>query len=142
MLPFKVGAVVTCDDIRIEQNNKFILIGVYNGTIVVPAFPAVLGLCWWIQIFPEKLGRSDLEIRIIKDDGAVLLRAALGIDLSVEEWSAIALPQTPLQLQGAGHTKLQMKEKNETDWTTVVTFEVKVGPPVGSGPHQQSINIS
>ena len=57
MLPFKVVAAVLCDDIRQEQNSKHILIGVYNGGVIVPNFPAQLVVCWWLQVFPNEIGK-------------------------------------------------------------------------------------
>jgi hypothetical protein len=38
----KIRSVILCDDIRREDNGKEILIGVYNGVILFPKFPAVL----------------------------------------------------------------------------------------------------
>jgi hypothetical protein len=37
-----IRSVIICDDVRREDNGKEILIGVYNGVILVPRFPSVL----------------------------------------------------------------------------------------------------
>jgi hypothetical protein len=127
MLPFRVASVVVCDDIRVEQNNKFILIGVYTGNIVVGGFPAEIGLCWWIQFFVEELGRFDLEIQLVKDDGATLLRLGAGLELTEREWGVMSTPKLPLQIQRDGSFKLQMKKKDDSDWATINQFSVKIG---------------
>jgi Family of unknown function (DUF6941) len=127
MLPFRVAAVVMCDDIRIEQNNKHILIGVYNGAIVVASFPAELQVCWWIQIFSDATGKIDLDLQLIKDEQAVLVRMEIGFETQDRNWAAMTLPKVPLQFRGPGHAKLQMKIKDGAEWTTVQEFAIKQG---------------
>jgi hypothetical protein len=127
MLPFRVASVVVCDDIRVEQNNKFILIGVYTGNIVVGGFPAEIGLCWWIQFFVEELGKFELEMQLIKEDGAALLRLGAALELIEREWGVISIPKLPLQIQSDGSFKLQMKKKEDSDWATINEFSVKTG---------------
>jgi hypothetical protein len=134
MLPFKVHAVVTCDDIRLEQNNKAILIGVYNGTIVVGGFPTDLRLAWWIQIFAEHKEKHDLEVRILKDGNSTLLRAFIGIEVQTPGWATLMLPPAPLQLQSAGRLELEMRLKDAEKWDTLVVIDAKEGEPPGIHP--------
>jgi hypothetical protein len=133
MLPFKVVAVVACDDIRIEQSNKAILIGVYNGGIMVPGFPADIILTWWIQIHSKEKGKHELEVRVLKDGNSTLLRAELGIDLQVIGWSNLILPKAPLQFQSPGHLELEMRLKSTQKWDTLARLDVQVGD--ATGPH-------
>jgi hypothetical protein len=136
MLPFKIAAVVLCDDIRLEQNNKHILIGVYNGTIVIPNFPAVFPVCWWIQVFSTETGSFELDIQLVKDQGDTLLRARIGYEILTNDWASISLPRVQLQIQGPGKLKLQMKKKAESDWITIQDLEIKQGDVVGGPPIQ------
>ena len=39
---FKCTSVIICDDIRQEATGKQILVGVYTGAVILPAFPTVL----------------------------------------------------------------------------------------------------
>jgi hypothetical protein len=127
MFPFKVSAVVTCDDIRLEQNNKHILIGVYNGALVVAGFPTEIPLSWWIQLLPEKAGNFELEVQLVQDDTATLLRAMLGFAVITADWAALVLPPVRLQLQGPGKLKLQLKLKDQSDWHTIQELSVTQG---------------
>lgn len=127
MLPVRVAATVLCDDIRVEKNDKFFLIGVYSGSIIVPGFPTEIQVCWWIQILPLEIGRFELDLQVIKDDGSTLVRALFAFELSQKEWSAIPIPKTPLHLHGPGNLKLQMKLRADQEWTTINEFEVKQG---------------
>lgn len=127
MLPFKPIASVMCDDVRVETGNKFILIGVYNGAIIVPGFPAEIQVSWWLQVFPEKAGALEVDIRVVKDDSDTLVRALAGFQFASVDFSGMVVPKTPLHLQGTGHLKLQMRLKEDSDWTTMYEFDVREG---------------
>jgi hypothetical protein len=127
MLPFNIEAAVLCDEIRQEANGKHILIGVYNGVIVVVDFPADLLVSWWIQVFPNKLGKFDLDIQLMKDGKDTLIKASVGFEMHIKDWAAMVLPKIPLQIHGPGKLQLQLKEKSEAKWSIVQTFEVRKG---------------
>lgn len=131
MLPFKITAVVACDDIRQEINNKAILIGVYSGSIVVPSFPADIGVAWWIQLNADKMGKYEVEVRVLKDGNSTLLRGILALDVHTPGWSTIALPRAPLQLQGPGHLELEIKLKDDQKWMSISEIDVMEGPVAG-----------
>jgi hypothetical protein len=133
-LPFKVAAVVLCDDIRQEQNNKHILIGVYNGTIVVQEFPAQFQLSWWIQIFPTETGQFHLDIQLTKDERDILLRAGVGYDIREMDWASMVLPRISLQFHGPGKMQLQMKQKSESEWIIIQDFDVRRGTVITALP--------
>jgi hypothetical protein len=137
MLPFKVSAVILCDDIRLEQNNKHILIGVYNGTIVVQDFPAEFPVCWWIQTLTNQTGKFEFDIRLIKDEKDTLLRVQVEFEIHTKGWAAMILPKVQLQLHGPGNLQLQMKTKSESDWITIQESEVRQGDIIGGPPIQR-----
>src|ERR1700732_5037144 len=137
MLPFKVSAVVLCEDIRVEQNNKYILIGVYGGTIVVQNFPAEFQVCWWIQILANQVGKFEFDIQLIKDEKDTLLRIKVEFEISTNGWAAMSLPKVPLQLHAPGKLQLQMKTKSEPDWITVQECEVRQGNIISGPPIQR-----
>jgi hypothetical protein len=135
MLPFKIAAVVVCDDVRQEQdNNKYILIGVYNGTLITPAFPASIPLSWWIQLFPETLGEVTLDVQLVREDESILLRGTAGLQINALDWSAMVLPKVQVQFQSAGKLKLQLKMQDQGDWQTVQELVVRQGDLPSIGP--------
>jgi hypothetical protein len=56
-----------CDDIRVENNGKYLLIGVYSGTIRLRRPPPVTlsMLSFWIQLDLKKLDYGDYELRLL-----------------------------------------------------------------------------
>lgn len=61
---------IWCDDIRQEIGNKPSLMGVYTGSLVAPALPAVLPrLAVWVSIYtPITQPFESLSVRICKND--------------------------------------------------------------------------
>jgi hypothetical protein len=98
-LSFSASPVIICDDLRIENNGKPILIGVYSGEIVIPTFPVTLILNFYVQgRLPAHTPLSELALKIDLDaqqialgnvsienpadedtDGVIVLRASLMI---------------------------------------------------------------
>lgn len=60
-----------CDDIRIENNGKYLLVGVYSGTIRVrKPLPVTLPmLSFWIQLELKKTDYGNCELRLLDAGG-------------------------------------------------------------------------
>jgi hypothetical protein len=57
---------IVCDDVRIENNGKEILIGVYNGTVIVDSVPTLL------PTFGIRILVKPTEIREYNINGAII----------------------------------------------------------------------
>ena len=70
------ASVVWCDDIRQEVGNKPSLMGVYTGSLVVPALPAVLSkLCAWVTLMvPIDMALEEVSMAIRQDGQTQLLQ--------------------------------------------------------------------
>jgi len=69
-----------CDQVRKEDNGKFLLIGVYVDTILVTSFPVSLPLTFFVKLHVDEPGVYGLQMRIERMDGGdPLLRAEGGI---------------------------------------------------------------
>lgn len=138
MRQFSIEAAVLCDEVRQEVNGKHILIGVYNGTIVVPDFPATLAVSWWMQLFPKEIGIFHLDIQILKDGKDTLVKAAIGYEVHAKDWASMVLPKIPMQVHGPGKLELQMKDQKDEEWSVVHSFEVRKGNVVSGMPPRKS----
>ena len=61
----KIIHCVLCDDVRLEMNNKEIIIGVYSGGISVPMLPWIAVLCVWMTVMWSGEGTVDIEVRVL-----------------------------------------------------------------------------
>jgi len=64
MSDFQFNAVLVCDDVRKEQNNKEILIGVYGSDIHVSALPANIFLSFWMEVTSAVKGPFQVVLRV------------------------------------------------------------------------------
>ena len=64
---YRVRSWLICDDVRIESNGKYILIGVYSGNITLrKPLPVTLPmLAFWIQLDLQKIEYGNYELRLL-----------------------------------------------------------------------------
>jgi hypothetical protein len=63
--PTPSGYTIFCDDVRHENTGKQILIGVYNGDLVVESLPALLPVFNFVIHYRERKGESELPVKIV-----------------------------------------------------------------------------
>jgi len=82
-----------CDDIRQEVGGKISLIGVYNGVLYVPQFPATLPKLWLMTtlVMPYKEPPRQMKIRVMKDSEALV-----DLDATEEYLRQLANPPAPV----------------------------------------------
>ena len=87
-------------------------------------FPAHVMLTMWAEIKPNEVGKFTGQVRVIKDDEAVLLRGET--EFTVKKLKPIAFPilRMPLEFQRAGDYLIQWKWGDE-EWQTVKEFGVQ-----------------
>src|ERR1700722_1974046 len=64
---------LVCDDVRLENNGKEILIGVYNGTVIVDSVPTLL------PTFSIRILLKPTEIREYNVHGAIIGPSGLAV---------------------------------------------------------------
>lgn len=77
--------VIFCDDIRIEETGKQLLIGVYpNGIALAGILPSVIRIVAWLQVFGLKAGDHELVLTLTPPRGASATQKA---------WTTIEAPE-------------------------------------------------
>lgn len=74
---------IMCDEVRQENNGKFLVIGMYVDAITVPQLPATLpSLTFFNWLLVDRLGAYTLRVKIESaETGRVLAQAPLLIDI-------------------------------------------------------------
>ena len=118
--------VVLCDDIRKENNAKDILIGVYSGDILVEKFPINLLLALWVQFKTKGKGVAERELRVIDEDGKMIVSGEFGVQVSVAEEGYMSAPLTkmPFSLGERRTLKFQWRKKGQR-WKTLIEKKVR-----------------
>ena len=66
----KIQNVIFCEDVRDEVGNRKSLMGVMNGDVLVPVFPATLQVAVYFECLADESDGDTLEIelRILQND--------------------------------------------------------------------------
>lgn len=97
-----VSAVIICDDVRKENTGKDILIGVYSGTVNVPAYPTTFPAALWIEIEPEGIGIVRCEFAITTPSGNPPMKVGFDLDVREPGTAVFVMGGVPLTLERDG----------------------------------------
>jgi hypothetical protein len=113
-----------CEEIRQEKNNKFILLGVFSGDILVEKFPAHLGLSFYIEGTVTKVGQSSLWLRLSGpgEEDSALIEAQISTT-KPHEMATLALPRLDVHMRGEGTFSLSASEDQKV-WTPLIEKQV------------------
>ncbi len=127
MISSDIHSVVICDDVRREQNGKDLLIGVYSGDILVPAFPFVLPLSMWMEYAPPKPGPNDIFIRLhYGQQPPSIVKATL----EVMDSSTVGVPLSGFVIRGDKPDDIVVEYSADgTTYTVIKRKPVRQAPP-------------
>lgn len=104
------GNVILCDDIRREDNGKFLIIGAYSSSMTVRQVPSAVYLRVFVEFQAEALGemRLDFEFRfgevmLTRFDGSI---AQVTRDDSCPQFITLALPTAHIDIPTEGRLDL------------------------------------
>jgi len=123
-----ITQAVACDDVRQETSGKFILIGVYSGNMGLPAFPAHVGLAFWMRSRPTKIGTYHLQFRVRGQNDSILSNGQMYVTISEREDTVLVIPALPLQIQSEGQITLEFRLSGRGRHT-IWTCDVRLVPP-------------
>ena len=106
----KIIHCVLCDDVRLEINNKEIIIGAYSGGITVPMLPWVALICVWLTVMWSGKGTLDLEIRVLDPrQRPVGIVSGSGTAILVGMESTLTLRGLAMQIEMEGFYTIQWR---------------------------------
>ncbi len=122
-------AVILCDDVRVENNGKHILIGVYSGDIYVSEFAFQLPLRLWINVTPKEVGKQyQLELRS-SFSGKGFAHAKISFDAKGAGDVGFALP--PFVINGTEEGEIVVEVEQDGHWQVILRKKV-LKPPTSA----------
>lgn len=121
------GAVLICDDVRRDTNNKDIIIGVYSADIVISSVPNWLSISLYLEYMPSEMGEQEMTIRFGMDDAGLM---GADIKFSVDSLTAVALPLTGIQMlvQKEAEFLIEVSFDDKKTWRELKRKKIRVGP--------------
>lgn len=132
-MPLRVKNAILCDLVRVEDNGKHLLIGVYVGSVAFEKFPSVFAPMFWIQFETTKPDEEvHLEIKVDVPLSAELAKAELHARSGAEREGTLVIGGTPMQIAGPGRLVLSARRKGER-WLRILTKSLQLrGSPLPS----------
>jgi hypothetical protein len=131
----RIHNVTVCDQVRVENNGKFLLIGVYTNTILLAQFPSHFGLNIWLLVEPDAVGTRPFSFRAkMQKSGAQIFEIDGGIEVTtVDEWIPMAFGAETL-LNEPDDIVIEGRFGPDEEWTTLRTMHVRPLPMLDSPP--------
>lgn len=131
MRPFKIDAVVACDDVRKESSGKDILIGVYPAGVTMFPVPGQIRLAFWIRLTGARDGDLSVELKAEPPGSKASFSAKTEIKaLPAGSPIALILPAIGYPIQEEGEFKVYCKNSDE-GWEEIYSFLIRQGSSSG-----------
>ena len=126
---------VICDDVRIENNGKQIIIGIYTGKIIIPVkefpsegFPFFISL--WIPFYISEAGSAIIEIKIegLEDDFPIIKASNQNLTLHTHnELHGFAIQKIAIPIKKLNtELKISVRNVGESDWHILKELPIEV----------------
>jgi hypothetical protein len=118
-----------CEDVRIENTGKTILIGVFGAGVFVPSFPAHIMFVLWIRMLWPNAGKHSIELSAVNESNIMMLPVAT-FSLEVDrpsEYADVSVRQVLLTIQTAGDVIFKWRVAGDTEWKELITITVAEG---------------
>jgi hypothetical protein len=118
-----------CDDVRLENNGKFLIIGMYTGGITVPQFPFPCGLTFLSVFDVDRLGNYMLRAKIENaESGRVIAQQVVMLDITqmpTMPSPALTVIRFPaVTLESAGAYTMSMTVESQANPVVIFPFNV------------------
>jgi Family of unknown function (DUF6941) len=130
-------AVIVCDDVRIENNGKHIVIGVFSESINVPQFPANIRVAQFLIFTTSGQGDASIDLQVRFPGASVFptihLEAHVAGPMKPHQMQNVALPPVVIGIAEAGEMSVFYKIEDE-DWRILRSVGVALAPSPGATP--------
>lgn len=127
-----ISTAIFCDDIRFEKSNKFILVGVTTGDLIVPRVPARVSVAVYLEAISRRSGEIKFFIQYAgPGEGAGIINAQFNSGASDER---IALPvlRSDVLMECEGAFRIAISEDGD-NWVTLFEKQIQVGDVSDAG---------
>src|SRR3954447_9757188 len=128
-MSLKIANAIICDHVRIEDNGKHILIGVYVGNIAFLGFPGAIAPTFWLQFTTDSKNEElELEFKLegppdVKDSGMTISTRS-----GEERAALVVLNVGPLLYQSPGQLAFHVRQKGGK-WMQALRKDVTASTP-------------
>ena len=120
---------VMCDQVRREDNGKWLLVGVYEDVVGLPQLPTALpGLTFFMRLESDRIGVWNARIRLEHlETGQRVFEGVAMINFQRPGNGIVPIPTPPFQLQSVGPYNFVMEIQGQELDPIIHSFSVVLG---------------
>lgn len=120
-----VKTVIVCDDVRREDNGKWLLIGVYAKDIGFHKLPDNFSFSVWIELDYLAVGEHDFSFRAVHQPGETELFTVGGrVEVKrAERRETLVMAGLPALIPGEGELEVQARW-GSAEWRVIKTMPI------------------
>lgn len=134
----KIVNAIICEDVRVENNGKHILIGVFTTDLVTFGDAPTVVLALWFQAEAFVPGEAELSIRATLSGETVFSAGAEAILPDNVSRVSFTMPGLPIIVKQSGDLKFELRGGGEKRWKTLVSLPVILNPSSPNASPQPS----
>lgn len=133
--------LILCDDVRVEDNSKHILIGVYTNGVMLKQMPGTLAVTLWLIVSISEAGKHTIQIELRGKKGEI---GTITVDADVNDANGlipITCPKLPVKFEEPDEIEVYLSlDSGEADLKG--RFPIRLNPDLRSSapspPSEQS----
>lgn len=135
---FELNSRILCQDVRQEKTNKYIIIGVYSGHVVVSEFPAKLRFCVYCDGVVRNANTKYLCLRT-SWNGKPILEMGMAFNKNApDNLFSFSSPEFEIACDQPGELMIEASEDRKT-WFPFLTKKILQGQVDGLNPMTKEI---
>ena len=130
--PIDIDTVLTCDEVRREDNGKAIIIGVYVSDILLSKIPATIGMTWYLQGKNKVEIDYEVEFKISAEGDSSFnpIEVKANFNASpLDSTAVLVLGQLPIKFERPCTLVLSKRTAND-EWRELTRRKVLVKPAI------------
>jgi hypothetical protein len=130
--------ILVCDDVRREDNGKFLILGLYTPDVIVPQIPFVMPvLTFFANLESDRIGSFGFRLKIRHEESSTVIAEGMGMVTITLPRAMTIMPVKLGGIQLINHGLYSFSIEFENQDPLVTTFNVQLGIPGAPVPAQQ-----
>ncbi len=127
LMPINHKYTLLCDEVRQENNGKFLIIGMYTPDIVLATLPTVMPLTFFSVFDADRIGHFALTMKLQHaESGSTLVEARGGLIVQRPGMTVVNARLPNIMFQAAGPYQFIMTIEGEAE-PIIAQFQVMLG---------------
>lgn len=114
----KLANAIACEYIAQGSNGKHTLVNCFSGDIIVAELPAIIVMAFYIEVVPNTIGNTDVEIQV-RLGKKTLAKIEAVFDFEPPKMGLVVLPPLPIKVPERSELRVILTPKGGRSITAI-----------------------